>query len=71
MRFRCHRKRIDLEKLLKVDENENAYVSYQWRSKPHQSESDDRQYRRHVRLKHAHIEFNLHHRVKSYRFRTF
>ena len=53
-----HRKRIDLKTLLKVDQNENAYISYQCgRSKTHQNENDDVicttwvvEYRRHVCL---------------------
>ena len=53
-----HRKRIDLKTLLKVDQNENAYISYQCaRSKAHQNENDDVicttwvvKYRRHVCL---------------------
>ena len=40
-------KRIDLKTLLKVDQNENAFIWYYcgW-SKTHQNEKDDRKYRR-------------------------
>ena len=41
--------------LWKVDQNENAYISYQRsRSKTHHNEKDDRKYHRPVCLWHAH-----------------
>ena len=44
-----------LKTLLKVDQNENAYISYQCgRTKTHENENGDRKYRRRVCLYHAH-----------------
>ena len=51
---RFRRTRIDLKTLLKVDQNENAYISYYCgQLKTHQKENDDRKYPSCVRLEHA------------------
>ena len=74
----CHRKRIDLKTLLKVDQNENAYISYQCgRSKTYQNENDDVICTTWVVniagtcVYNMHIVFNLRNNVQIYRFRTF
>ena len=73
-----HRKRIDLITLLKVDQNENAYISYQCgRSKTYQNENDDVICTTWVVniagtcVYNVHIVFNLRNNVQIYRFRTF
>ena len=49
------KKRIDLKTLLKVDQNENAHMSYSsGQSKTRRNENDDRKYHRRVCLQHAH-----------------
>ena len=51
---RFHRTRIDLKTLLKVDQNENAYISYYCgQLKTHQKENNDQKYSSCVCLEHA------------------
>ena len=51
---RFHRTRIDLKTHLKVDQNENAYISYYCgQLKTHKKENDDRKYPSCVCLEYA------------------